>query len=126
MVPLALRQWLVLFFLCLVCGAVPLVLEPMDTMAFLGFSGSEFFAERLLGASMLGIGALSLLASRSHRTMIQTTVLLNVVWSGTSVFATVLVMEQSDSWGVWGSLLFFATSCAIWLYWLAKLERSNR
>lgn len=125
MVPLALRQWLVLFFLCLVCGAAPLVLEPSETMSFLGFSVSESFAERLLGASMLGIGALSLFASRSHHSMIQTTVLLNVVWSGTSIFATVLVMEQSDSFGVWVSLLFFSTSCAVWMYWMARLAKTE-
>jgi hypothetical protein len=125
MVPLALRQWLVLFFLCLVCAGVPLLLEPLDTIAFLGFAGSGSVGDRLLGASMLGIGAMSLIASRSHRTMVHTTVLLNAVWSGTSVFATVLLMEVTDVWGVWGFLLFFANACALWLYWLARLARAN-
>ena len=51
MVPLALRQWLVLFFLCLVCAGVPLLLEPLDTIAFLGFAGSGSVGDRLFGAA---------------------------------------------------------------------------
>lgn len=126
MIPTSLRMCLVGFFLCLVGGAVPLLIIPAESMQFVGFAPGDLFVERLLGASMLGIGGVSLVASCAGRARIESAMLLNVVWSGTAVFGSLLSMDDAPSCGAWCFLLFFAGSCAVWLHWLAYLAQPSR
>lgn len=116
MIPKGLRFWFVVHFIADVIFAIPLLVFPVETLQFFGWSQIDPFATRLVGAALMGIGIESLLGRNASAETFRAMLNLKIIWSLSAVFGITLSMIQGGPpvFG-WVALAIFGSFCIVWI-----------
>ena len=90
------------------------------TLAFFQFSGENFLAARLLGAGLIGIGGVSLLANRAGIETYRVLLKMKILWSGSAIIALLLSFPTAPR-NIWLFLILFVMFFAVWTWYDRRL-----
>jgi hypothetical protein len=102
---------------------IPLIFFPGETLALFQFEAESFVAARLLGAGLVGIGGISLLANRAGAESYLTLLKMKMLWSGTAIVALVLSLPNGPK-STWLFLFIFAIFFVVWTFYERCLRRT--
>jgi hypothetical protein len=119
-VPNSLRFWFVIHFAVDYVFGIPLLLFPTQLLAFLGWPVIDVLAARLVGAALLGIGGISLIARNAGRETYRHMLTMKLIWSASAILGILLSMPGYPA-VAWLMLGLFAGFGCVWSYYLHKL-----
>lgn len=123
MVSKGLRLWFVVHFVLDIIFAIPLLLFPVETLQFFGWTQIDPLATRLVGAALMGIGVESLIGRNAQEETFRTMLNLKIIWSLSAVFGITLSMIQGGQplFG-WVILAIFGSFSILWIYYRLRLN----
>lgn len=126
MVSRSLRAWFVVHFWADMLFGVPLLVAPGTLMGLFGWTVVDPFTARLVGAALLGIGGVSLLARDAGVETYRTLLGLKLIWSAAAVVGMVVTLAQGDAPPAgWLFVGIFGGFFMVWAYHRARLGTSG-
>ncbi|MBI2666347.1 hypothetical protein HYX13_01920 [Candidatus Woesearchaeota archaeon] len=122
-IPSSLRTWFLIHFSVDYFFGIPLLFFPQWTLLFFGFGTIENFTVRLVGAALLAIGGISLLARNETKEVYVVLLRLKLLWSGSAIVAIMLSLFQGAQKNLWLFLSIFIFFFFLWGYYLRKLVK---
>ena len=123
MVSKGLRFWFVVHFVLDVSFAIPLLLFPIETLKFFGWTQIDPLSTRLVGAALMGIGVESFLGRNATVEAFRAMLNLKVIWSLSAVFGITLSMIQGGPPVLgWAVLAIFGSFCILWISYRLRLS----
>ncbi len=122
-VPNSLRTWFIIHFLADIVFAVPLLVFPVETLQFFGWTTVDLLTTRLVGAALVGIGVESLLGRNASIQSYQTMLRLKILWSLSANFGIALSIIQGAPKAAWLFQGIFAAFSALWIYYKLRLDK---
>jgi hypothetical protein len=122
-VPRALRTWFIAHFMVDYLFGLPLLLFPVQVLGFLGWPAIDVLAARLVGAALLGIGGISLIARDAGRESYRHLLTLKLIWSSSAIIGILLSMPAGYPAVAWLVLALFVGFGLAWLWFLRRLGR---
>jgi hypothetical protein len=122
-VPRSLRAWFIIHFIVDIFAAVPLLIAPVESGAWLGFSSLDPLTTRLVAAALVAIGVESFLGRNATRASFHTMLRLKLLWSATAAIGTALAIANGTSQAAWAVFAIFAVFHLIWLRYFLLLHR---
>jgi hypothetical protein len=116
----SLQRWFIVHFILDYLFGVPLLLFPSWTLGLFGFLGIELLTARLVGAALLGIGGISLIAHNKSKEVYKTLLTLKLIWSGTAIIAILITIVEGAPVLTWLFLAIFVFFFLLWAYYLHK------
>ncbi len=123
--PSSLRRWFVIHFALDVLFGLPLLFFPQLILGLFGFSAVESVTARLVGAALLAIGGISLLARREGKEVYGALLKIKLLWSGSAVVGLLLSLVEGAPRSVWLFLGIFVFFFLLWGYYLRKVRNSR-
>lgn len=126
MLPKGLRFWFVVHFIADIIFAIPLLLFPVETLQFFGWTQIDPLATRLVGAALMGIGTESLLGRNASLEVFRAMLNLKIIWSLSAVFGIALSMIQGGPplFG-WIVLAIFGSFSLLWICYRFRLSQGK-
>jgi len=124
-VPKALRTWFVVHFIADIIFAIPLMIAPIVTLKYLGWTSVDPIATRMVAAALFGIGIESLLSRNAGLETFQRMLNLKIIWSSAAIIgiaSSQLELGVSAPIAGWLFLGVFALFNILWGYWVNKLS----
>ncbi|MCJ7772199.1 MAG: hypothetical protein MUP22_03580 [Desulfobacterales bacterium] len=123
MVSKGLRFWFVVHFILDVIFAIPLLLFPVETLQFFGWTQIDPLATRLVGAALMGIGTESFLGRNASVDSFRAMLNLKIIWSLSAVFGITLSMIQGGAplFG-WVFLAIFGSFSILWISYRLRVR----
>lgn len=118
--PPSLRTWFVIHFALDYIVGIPLLLFPNWALGLFGFQESVLTA-RLVGAALLGIGGVSLVAHKKDKKVYSTLLSLKLIWSGAAIVGILLSILEGTPKVAWVFLAVFVFFFLLWGYYERKL-----
>jgi hypothetical protein len=122
-VPASLRAWFVIHFLVDYLFGLPLLFFPSQLLTFIGWPVVDVFSARLVGAALLGIGGISLIARDAGRESYRHLLTLKLIWSSSAIIGILLSMPAGYPAVAWLVLALFVGFGLAWLWFLRRLGR---
>lgn len=123
MVSRSLRAWFVVHFWADMLFGVPLLVAPAALMGLFGWTVVDPFTARLVGAALLGIGGVSLLARDAGVETYRALLGLKMIWSAAAVAGMVLTLAQGGAPPAgWLFVGIFSGFFGVWAYHRARLR----
>ncbi len=119
-VPASLRVWFVIHFIIDFIFGIPLLFFPAQILRFAGWPAIDVFSARLVGAALLGIGGISLLARNAERETYRNLLGLKIIWSVSAIVGIILSLPGYPLFG-WLALILFAVFSIIWIYYRLRI-----
>lgn len=116
-IPNSLRTWFKIHFLIDFLFGIPLIFAPYWTLNLFGFTTIDPFTTRLVGAALIGIGGVSLLANKEGLESYNTLLSLKIIWSLAAILAIIITIIEGAPQATWLFLILFAVFSAIWIYY---------
>ncbi len=121
--PSSLRKWFVVHFWADILFAVPLLLFPIETLSFFGWTSIDPLTTRLVGAALVGIGVESLLGRNASLQSYQTMLRLKILWSLSANFGIALTIIQGAPRAAWLFQGIFLAFSGLWIYYKVRLNQ---
>ncbi len=121
-VPKSLRIWFLIHFIVDMLFAIPLIVIPRYFLKFLGFMSADPFTARLVGAALIGIGGVSLVAHNKGNESYSSLLSLKILWSLAAIVAILWTMIEGGPFVGWYILGVFAVFSGIWMYYKRKIR----
>ena len=121
-VPNSLRTWFFIHFLFDYLFGIPLLFFPKQFLILFGFPVIDFFAARLVGAALLGIGGVSLLSNKTGFETYNSLLNLKIIWSLSAIIGILITMSQSYLAAEWLFFFIFLVFSLIWIYYKLKIN----
>ncbi len=120
-IPKSLSVWFKIHFVVDYIIGLPLLFAPKFTLSLFSIQ-AEPIAARLVGATLLGIGGISLIHKKtedSYRTLLQ----LKLIWSSAAVLGLILsIFIDNAQKIIWLFVSIFGFFFFLWLYYYRKLK----
>lgn len=120
--PSSLRRWFVIHFVLDVLFGLPLLFFPQLILGLFGFSAVESVTARLVGAALLAIGGISLLARKEGKEVYGTLLKMKLLWSGSAMVGLLLSLVEGAPRSVWLFLGIFVFFFLLWGYYLREIS----
>ncbi len=123
-IPTSLRIWFKIHFFADMIFGIPFIFAPTWTMSLFRISIIDTLAVRIVGAALIGIGGISLIANKKGIESYQTLLSLKVVWSIAALIAILLYLFNGGvqtAWLFFGVFLIFSI---VWGYYKNRLGKS--
>ncbi len=123
MVPKSLRTWFVIHFIADFLFAIPLLIAPVWMLSLFGWQSFDPFAERLVGAALLGIGGVSLLERNASADAFRAMLNMKLLWASAAIIGmTISMLGGGYPLIGWGIVAIFVVFFVIWLYYRMQLK----
>lgn len=120
--PKSLRFWFKVHFAADMIFGLPLLFFPQKTLGFFNFQSELDLTARLVGAALIGIGGVSLLANDKGMESYQTLLSLKIIWSQAALLAILLSILNGAPKEAWIFFIIFAAFSALWITYKIKLH----
>jgi hypothetical protein len=124
-VPQALKMWFIIHFAVDYFFGIPLLIAPFWTLDLLGYTIVEPLLARLVGAALLGIGGISLLAKDYSKETYRALLSLKIIWSLAAIVGITLSIFQGSPPFTFVILILFASFSGLWMWWRSKLQEQT-
>ncbi|MFC1760116.1 hypothetical protein ACFLZD_01185 [Candidatus Neomarinimicrobiota bacterium] len=121
-IPKSLKVWFVIHFIVDILFAIPLIFFPIWLLGLFGLSANEAVMARLVGAALVGIGGVSVLAKNMTKDSFNTMLTLKLLWSSSAVFGFLISLFAGAPKSVWLFVFIFAVFFFIWLYYKNRIK----
>lgn len=98
---------------------------PGETLEFFGVHGENFLMARLVGAALLGIGGVSLLANQKGLESYNSLLSLKIIWSTAAIIAISFSIIDGAPNSVWLILFIFVVFSIVWLRYKVHLTQKS-
>src|SRR3989344_9178070 len=116
----SLKMWFIIHFIVDYIFGIPLLLAPQWTLTLFGFQAAELLTPRLVGAALLGIGGISLIARNESKEVYRSLLLLKILWSVSVIIAIILTLIEGAPTSSWIILMIFIFFSGLWCHYLRK------
>ena len=124
-IPPSLRTWFLIHFVVDMLFGIPLLLFPAWTLSLFGLAAGEPLTARLVGAALLGIGGISVLARDAEPETYRHLLTMKLIWSGSAIVGIVLSIVEGAPSTAWLFLATFAVFFSVWVYYWVRLNGSK-
>src|SRR3989344_381070 len=113
----SLKTWFIIHFIVDYLFGIPLLFAPQWTLTLFGFQTAELLTPRLVGAALIGIGGISLIARNESKEVYRSLLLLKILWSISAIIAIVLTLTEEAPASAWVILTIFVFFSGLWCYY---------
>lgn len=117
-----LKTWFVIHFVADMLFGFPLLFFPEWTLGLFEIMNVEQVTARLVGAALIGIGGVSLLAREKGKESYKSLLTLKVIWSFAAIVALSLSLLNSAPKSVWFILGIFIVFNIIWVRYFISID----
>ena len=120
-VPKSLQNWFIIHFILDFLFGIPLLLFPKLTLNLFSLQTTETLTARLVGAALLSIGGISLLAHKKSKEVYDTLLSLKLIWSGAAIIGISISIIQGAPKTVYFFLIIFIFFFLLWSWYQKKI-----
>ncbi|MFH1590917.1 MAG: hypothetical protein ABIC95_03230 [archaeon] len=119
--PSGLRTWFIIHFAVDMIVGIPLILFPYRFLGLLGLTAVEDVTARLVGAALIAIGGVSLIARDGDRSSYRSLLNLKIIWAATAMLSFVISAFSGAPKVVWLFFAAFAVFFVVWVHYRRKI-----
>ena len=119
--PKSLKVWFIIHFFIDYIFGIPLLLFPDSIFNLFGIPFVETVSIRLIGAALISIGGMSLIAVNWGRTSYHTFLSFKIFWSLAAIMALLISISETKMHFLWAFLGVFFVFAIVWIYYKIRL-----
>jgi hypothetical protein len=120
-VPKSLKIWFMIHFFVDYIFGIPLLLFPEWTFSLFGIPFVETVSIRLIGAALIAIGGMSVIAVNWKRNSYHVLLSFKIFWSLAAVMALLISISETKMHFLWSFLVVFFVFSIVWIYYKIRL-----
>lgn len=121
-VPKSLRVWFMVHFAVDMLFGLPLLFAPEWILGFFNVPVVATLTARLVGAALVGIGGISLIAKDDSIDTFRTLLTMKILWSVAAMVAIALYIAEGGDCIVWFIFATFLMFNVVWTCYRIKLN----
>ena len=102
---------------------IPFLLAPGYTLEALGLPDVNTIPIRIVGAALIGIGGISLIAHQKSREVYRSLLALKIIWSLAAIFGLLMEVIKTPHWVLYVGLGIFGFFSILWTHYWVRIKK---